>query len=185
MSTTKQGSPGGPATPEEVTIIRYPNRRLYDRSRGRYVTLHEIEETIRNGGTVTVRDSKTGADLTRSLLTQIILERHPERMELFPISLLHLMIRTEGAMFGFLRDSVRQALLYVEMLQRAVPFNPLLPPQEWLRAFLPERFAPRGPEVDVNALLARIAELERRLDELRNAGAGRKKKPGGRGRPPE
>src|SRR6516162_4853016 len=33
MSTTKQGSPGGPATPEEVTIIRYPNRRLYDRSR--------------------------------------------------------------------------------------------------------------------------------------------------------
>ena len=87
-----------------------------------------MEETIRNGGTVIVRDSKTGADLTRSLLTQIILERHPERMELFPIRLLHLIIRTEGVMFGFLRDSVRQALLYVEILQRAAPFNPLLPP---------------------------------------------------------
>jgi len=144
-----------------------------------------VEETIRNGGTVIVRDSKTGADLTRSLLTQIILERHPERMELFPIGLLHLIIRTEGAMFGFFRDSVRQALLYVEMLQRDAPFNPLLPPQEWLRAFLPESFARRTPEVDVKALLARIAELERRLDELRNAGEGRKKKPGGRGRPPE
>jgi hypothetical protein len=149
------------------------------------VTLHDVEDTIRSGCTVIVRDSKTGADLTRSLLTQIILERHPERMELFPIALLHLIIRTEGAMFGFLRDSVRQALLYVEMLQRAAPFNPLLPPQEWLRAFLPESFARRRPEVDVNTLLARIAELERRLDEFRNAGERRKKKPGGRGRPPE
>jgi polyhydroxyalkanoate synthesis repressor PhaR len=185
MSRAEQGSRGGSAAPKEVTIIRYPNRRLYDRSRGRYVTLHDIEDTIRNGGTVIVRDSKTGADLTRSVLTQIILERHPERMELFPISLLHLIIRAEGAMFGFLRDSVRQALLYVEMLQRAAPFNPMLPPQEWLRAFLPESFARRSPEVDVNTLLARITELERRLDGLRNARVGRKKKPGGRGHPSE
>jgi hypothetical protein len=88
-------------------------------------------------------------------------------------------------MFGFLRDSVRQALLYVEMLQRAAPFNPLLPPPDWLRAFLPESFARRTPEVDVNSLLARIAELERRLDEFRHTGEGRRKKPGGRERPPD
>jgi len=178
MPTAKQGSLGGSATPEEVTIIRYPNRRLYDRSRGRYVTMHDVEETIRGGGTVIVRDSKTGADLTRMLLTRIILERHPERMELFPITLLHLIIRADGIVFGFLRDSVRQALLYVETFQRAAPFNPLLPPPEWLRAFLPEGFARRSPEVDVRGLLERIAELERRLDELRGAGEGRKKKRG-------
>jgi polyhydroxyalkanoate synthesis repressor PhaR len=200
MSTAEQGSQGESVPPEVVTIIRYPNRRLYDRSRGRYVTLRDVEDTIRRGGTVVVRDSKTGTDLTRSLLTQIIQERHPERMELFPITLLHLIIRTDEVMFGFLRDSVRQALQYLEMFQRAAPFNPLLPPQEWLRAFLPglplrdrlEGIARHGAETDVSSLLGRIAELERRLDELRNAAEGRppyttprKKKPGGRDRPRE
>jgi polyhydroxyalkanoate synthesis repressor PhaR len=182
MSTAGPGNEGESGPPEVVTIIRYPNRRLYDRSRGRYVTLHDVEDTVRRGGLVIVRDSKTGSDLTRSLLTQIILERHPERMDLFPLSLLHLIIRTDGAMYGFLRDSVRQALLYVELLQRAAPFNPLLPPQEWLRPFLPGSFARPGPEADVSALLDRIAELERRLDELRAPAEGRKKRPGERGR---
>jgi polyhydroxyalkanoate synthesis repressor PhaR len=185
MPTAEQGPRGESATPEEVTIVRYPNRRLYDRSRGRYVTLHDIEDTVRCGSTVIVRDSKTGANLTRSLLMQIILERHPERMDLFPIALLHLIIRTDGAMFGFLRDSVRQALLYVEMLQRAAPFNPLLPPKEWLWAFLPNSFVHHSQEADVSSLLGRITELERRLDELRNAAEGRKKQPGGQDRPPE
>src|SRR5262245_48844890 len=64
---------------EPVLITRYPNRRLYDRSQTRYVTLPEIAELVRKGRTVTVRDSKTGEDLTRSILTQIILEHHPER----------------------------------------------------------------------------------------------------------
>ena len=186
MTTAQQG-------PEEVvTIIRYPNRRLYDRSRGTYVTLQDVEDTVRRGGNVSVRDSKTGEDLTRSLLTQIILERHPERMELFPLSLLHLIIRTDGVMFAFLRDSVRQALQSVEMLQRAAPFNPLLPAQEWLRTFFPETRAKHGSEVDVSSLLHRIAELERRLDALGNAAeehsprpSPRKKKPDGHGRSPK
>jgi polyhydroxyalkanoate synthesis repressor PhaR len=185
MSTAQQGPQDSAETPEVVTIIRYPNRRLYDRSRGRYVTLREIEDTVRHGRSVIVRDSKTGEDLTRSLLTQIILERHPERMELFPLSLLHLIIRTDGVMFAFLRDSVRQALQYVEMLQRAAPFHPLLSTQEWLRTFLPESFARPGAERDTSALLARIAELERRLDELRSATQGAKKKSGKPSRPPE
>jgi polyhydroxyalkanoate synthesis repressor PhaR len=186
MSTAEQG-------PQEVVpIIRYPNRRLYDRSRGPYVTLQDVEDTVRRGVNVSVRDSKTGEDLTRSLLTQIILERHPERMDLFPLSLLHLIIRTDGVMFAFLRDSVLQALQYVEMLQRAAPFNPLLPAQEWLRTFLPESRARHGSEIDVGALLHRITELERRLDELRNAAqerpprsTPRKKKPDRRGHRPK
>jgi polyhydroxyalkanoate synthesis repressor PhaR len=186
MTTAQQG-------PEEVvTIIRYPNRRLYDRSRGTYVTLQDVEDTVRRGDNVSVRDSKTGEDLTRSLLTQIILERHPERMDLFPVSLLHLIIRTDGVMFAFLRESVRQALQYLEMFQQTTPFNPLLPAQEWLRAFLPDSRARHSSEVDVNALLRRITELERRIDEFHSAAqerpprpASRKKKPGERGRPPK
>jgi hypothetical protein len=155
------------------------------------VTLQDAEDTVRRGSHVSVRDSKSGEDLTRSLLTQIILERHPERMDLFPLTLLHLIIRADGIMFAFLRDSVRQALQFVEMLQRAAPFNPLLPAQEWLRTFFPETRARHGSEVDVSALLHRIAELERRIDELRNAvperppqSTPRKKKRDGRRRPP-
>jgi polyhydroxyalkanoate synthesis repressor PhaR len=185
MSTSQQGSQDSLETPEVVTIIRYPNRRLYDRSRGRYVTLRDIEDTVRHGRSVIVRDSKTGADLTRLLLTQIILERHPERMELFPLSLLHLILRTDGVMFAFLRDSVRQALHYVEMLQRAAPFHPLLPTQEWLRPFLPENSARPGADGDTGDLLARIAELERRLDELRRAPERPKNKSEKSSRPPE
>src|SRR3954470_12265222 len=63
MVSQKQDLPDTPAEPEMVTIIRYPNRRLYDRSLGRYVTLKDVEDTIRQGRTVSVRDSKTGEDL--------------------------------------------------------------------------------------------------------------------------
>jgi polyhydroxyalkanoate synthesis repressor PhaR len=179
MTTEQQGPP------EVVTIIRYPNRRLYDRSRGTYVTLQDVADTIRRGGSVAVRDSKTGEDLTQSLLMQIILERHPERMDLFPLSLLHLIIRTDGVMFACLRDSVRQALQYVEILQRAPPFNPLLLAQEWLRAVLPESRAKLGSEVDVSALLRRVAELERRIDELHNTAPERPPRPAYRERNPD
>ena len=112
MSTAEGPPPDGPAV-----IVRYPNRRLYDRSEGRYVTLQDVEEKVRRGLTVTVRDSKTGDDLTRAVLTQILLERHPERMALFPVSFLHLAIRANDAMLGLLTEYVRQSLAYAELLQ--------------------------------------------------------------------
>lgn len=127
MSTPEARSDGGPPpanpapTPGEgrvgATIIRYPNRRLYDRSQGRYVTLQDVEETVRRGVTVTVRDSKSGEDLTRPILVQILLERHPEWMELFPVSFLHLALCANEVMLGFLRESVRRSLTYAEMMQ--------------------------------------------------------------------
>jgi polyhydroxyalkanoate synthesis repressor PhaR len=205
MSTAEQG---GPAAAEVVTIIRYPNRRLYDKSQGKYITLQDVEDTVRRGRTVVVRDSKTGEDLTSSLLTQIILERHPERMGLFPVTLLHLIIRANEVMFGALRDPVRLSLQYAEMLQRAGSFNPLALPQEWVRAFLPGLPSRDQPdlgglgglggasalpaaEVPVDGLLRRIAELERRLDDLGGLPApdeapgpnttSRKRKPGRKG----
>src|SRR5262249_54633549 len=92
VSITDSHSPG--AQPATVQITRYPNRRLYDRSQGKYVTLKDIEAVVQRGGNVVVKDSKTGEDFTRSVLTQIILENHPERMELFPVPLFHWMIRS-------------------------------------------------------------------------------------------
>ena len=164
MSTPGGASEGGPAV-----IVRYPNRRLYDRSEGRYVTLQEVEEKVRRGRTVTVRDSKTGEDLTRLVLTQIILEHYPERMELFPVSVLSSMIHANETALGFLRDYLAQSRTYLEMLQRPATADPLLLPLTWMRSFLPSPAAGfPAPTVDPAsaALLGRIAELERRLDEF-------------------
>src|SRR5689334_99411 len=117
MTATEQPAEAAPGD-EPVLITRYPNRRLYDRSRGRYVTLPEIAELVRQGRTVIVGDSKTGEDLTRPVLTQIILDQYPERMDLLPVSMLNAMIRANEAALAFLRDYLQQSLTYLEWLQR-------------------------------------------------------------------
>jgi polyhydroxyalkanoate synthesis repressor PhaR len=88
---------------ETIHITRYPNRRLYDRSQKKYVKLGDIEELILAGKNVQVQDSKSKEDLTRVILTQIILERHPERMDLMPVSFLHAMLRTDKLALDWLR----------------------------------------------------------------------------------
>jgi len=103
---------------EPIQIKRYPNRRYYARHTSRYVSLQEIEEMIAAGETVEIRDSQSGEDLTRSVLTQIILERQPEKMLLFPIDMLHFILRSNDMMTDFLRDYFRQSLTYLNYLQR-------------------------------------------------------------------
>jgi hypothetical protein len=95
-------------------------------------------------------------------------------MALFPVPFLHLAIRADGALLGPLTEYVRQSLAYAELLQQAAPVNPLLAPQAWLRAFLPN-LAPRGdagpgPAAVLDAIAGRLADLEQRLDQLRAAG---------------
>jgi len=150
----------GPPAAEPVAIRRYPNRRFYDRSRQRYVTLGDIEELVRQGRTVEVRDSRTGEDLTRQVLTQILLERHPEKMELVPAALLHGLLRANDLAAEFWRAYLRQALLALEGLQRA------LDPLGWLPGRLPGRPAPAAPAEGPEALARRLAALEERLARL-------------------
>src|SRR3990170_8078321 len=76
-------------TDETIQIKRYPNRRFYARNTSKYVSLPEIEEMVRAGQTVDVRDSQTGDDITHPVLTQIIMDRQPEKIALFPIEMLH------------------------------------------------------------------------------------------------
>ncbi len=191
MSTPEEPSQEGPAEAAGATIIRYPNRRLYDRSRGRYVTLQDVEETVRRGGTVTVRDSKTGEDLTRPILVQILLERHPKRMELFPVPFLHLALRANEVMLGVLREYVRRSLPYAELMQRAASFNPLLTPAEWMRTLMPGLPPLDNPGAsssaqasgDLDLLKSRIAELERRIEEVQAAPTPPGPGAAGKGRP--
>ena len=55
-------------------IKKYPNRRLYDTDTSTYITLSEVRQLVIDNQNVVVRDAKTGEDLTRSILLQIILE---------------------------------------------------------------------------------------------------------------
>src|SRR3954452_14853667 len=75
-----------------VTIKKYPNRRLYDTSSGKYVNLDDLAEMIRQGGELEGGDSKTGEDITRVVLTQIILENAKDQPTGLPLELLRQLI---------------------------------------------------------------------------------------------
>ncbi|MCA9072692.1 MAG: polyhydroxyalkanoate synthesis regulator DNA-binding domain-containing protein, partial [Planctomycetaceae bacterium] len=74
---------------DPIQIKRYPNRRYYARNTSQYVSLKDIEEMVQSGATVEIVDTQTGDDITRTVLTQIIMERQPEKMALFPSDMLH------------------------------------------------------------------------------------------------
>ena len=64
---------------EPVVIKKYANRRLYDTSTSSYVTLEHLSDLVRREVEFEVRDAKTGEDLTRQVLTQIIFEKETDR----------------------------------------------------------------------------------------------------------
>jgi polyhydroxyalkanoate synthesis repressor PhaR len=90
------------ATPARV-IKKYPNRRLYDTVTSSYVTLAEIKQLVMAHEPLVVRDAKTGEDLTRSILLQIILEEEAAGVPMFSEALLANLIRFYGhAMQGYM-----------------------------------------------------------------------------------
>ncbi len=80
-----------------LEIKKYPNRRYYDATRSRHVTLEEINNLIRDGYEVRVTDSKTGQDITAKVLAQIILELDSPKLGIFPVPLLHRLILRQRA----------------------------------------------------------------------------------------
>lgn len=92
-----------------IIIKKYANRRLYDTSSSSYVTLEHLSNLVREGKDFIVQDAKTGEDLTRSVLTQIIFEQESKGGNALPLNFLRQVIRFYG-------DSVSQALpTYLDM----------------------------------------------------------------------
>ncbi|MBA3997999.1 MAG: polyhydroxyalkanoate synthesis repressor PhaR [Candidatus Accumulibacter sp.] len=84
-------------------IKKYPNRRLYDTKTSAYITLSDVKDLVLGNENFKVLDAKTGEDLTRSILLQIILEEETGSVPLFTTDLLAQMIRFYGhAMQGML-----------------------------------------------------------------------------------
>ena len=155
-----------------IQITRYPNRRFYTSSESRYVSLQEIEMMIRDGKQVEIRDSQTNEDLTGTVLARIIMERQPDKMRLFPIDMLHSILRSNDVMSDFLRDYFRQALPYLDYLQKHNPAMTMVQPMHWMKAWLDGIVArkPVNPEQpppdDAAPLNRRVAELEERIRQL-------------------
>ncbi|WP_119678028.1 polyhydroxyalkanoate synthesis repressor PhaR [Indioceanicola profundi] len=82
--------------PAPVTIKKYANRRLYNTATSSYVTLDHLCQMVKDGTDFVVYDAKTGDDITRSVLTQIIVEEEAKGQNLLPIPFLRQLISFYG-----------------------------------------------------------------------------------------
>lgn len=85
---------------EPITIKKYANRRLYNTATSTYVTLEDLAEMVKAGQEFLVFDAKSGEDITRSVLTQIIFEEESKGQNLLPVRFLRQLI-------GFYGDSMQ------------------------------------------------------------------------------
>ena len=90
-------------TPEAIKIKKYANRRLYNTATSSYVTLDDLSEMVKSGVEFVVVDAKSGDDITRSVLTQIIFEEESKGQNLLPIKFLRQLI-------GFYGDSLQSVV---------------------------------------------------------------------------
>ncbi len=182
--------------PKRLEIRKYPNRRYYDSTNSRHLTLDEIRSLIREGYDLRVTDSKTGQDITGQVLTQIILELETPKLGLFPVPLLTRMIRVnDQLMKDFLERYFDQALRsfvdyqqQFEQSMRQMPGMVYPPVSAWTKAMLhpftsafssgnkdsgapPEGSAP-SPET--MKMLQLIAHLQNQIEELRQQRAPKK-----------
>ncbi len=102
------------------TIKRYPNRKLYDLSSKRYVTLDDIALMIQDGEDIQVIDHESGEDLTSITLSQIIFEREKKRSGFLPKSILTALIRTSSAPFDYLKKSVTSSINALHLLEEEI-----------------------------------------------------------------
>jgi len=116
------------AVTEPILIKKYANRRLYDTRQSRYITLDELAQIVRGGTDVSVVDAKSGGDLTRQVLIQVLLEEQ-DRLDMLPPELLHHVIRVQGTIQAapfqrWLADSFRQWNQLGAVLQQGLAANP-------------------------------------------------------------
>lgn len=107
---------GQPVLGAVRTIKKYPNRRLYDTQTSTYVTLAEIKKLVMEVSPLRVVDAKTGEDLTRSILLQIILEEESAGAPMFTEAVLSSIIRfyghaMQGHMGAYLESNLQSLML--------------------------------------------------------------------------
>ena len=109
--STAAPPPAADEAPAPVTIKKYANRRLYDTERSAYVTLDALADMVRREIDFVVVDARTGEDLTRQVLTQIIFEEETRGAALLPIAFLRQLIGLYGGRMQAMAPSYLQASL--------------------------------------------------------------------------
>ncbi|MET0330835.1 MAG: polyhydroxyalkanoate synthesis repressor PhaR [Dyella sp.] len=116
------------------TIKKYPNRRLYDTEISSYITLEEVRQLVLDGETFEVRDAKSGEDLTRSVLLQIISEHEDKGQPMLSPQLLSQIIRFYGdSLQGFMGPYLERSLqVFLDQQQQfRTQLNSLLGQTPW------------------------------------------------------
>src|SRR5215469_6882152 len=122
MRTPKSDKPGDN---RPVVVKKYANRRLYNTATSSYVTLDDLARLIKDGGDFVAYDAKTNEDITRQVLTQIIVEQEQKGQNLLPISFLRQLI-------GFYGDNMQWLVpSYLESSMKTFAKN-----QEQMRHYL-------------------------------------------------
>jgi polyhydroxyalkanoate synthesis repressor PhaR len=101
-------------------LKKYPNRRLYDTRTSSYITLADVKQMVLDAETFEVRDAKTGEEITRSILLQIILEEETGGVPMFTTQMLAQVIRFYGhAMQGLMGSYLERNLqTFVDLQSR-------------------------------------------------------------------
>jgi polyhydroxyalkanoate synthesis repressor PhaR len=124
-----------------LIVKKYGNRRLYDTERSAYINLEELAELLKGTRDVQVVDARTGEDLTRTTLLQIVVEREKRNISSFPVEVLRALIVMQDTPMRKLFDlSLRYSLALMQRLDRRpgrfrAPFEL---PFDW-KAFSPAR----------------------------------------------
>jgi len=163
-------------TSSAILIKKYGNRRLYDTTDSRYVNLDEIAAFVRNGREVKVVDAKTGRDLTRVVLTQIITEDAKGKPTGLPLELLRqLIVASDEVRQEFIMWYLKSAFDAYQKVQDAVQNrlgevqSAILSPVELMKKFIggtaPAPPSSPKPESELALLRERVAELEAQLKQ--------------------
>jgi|SRR3990172_2530886 len=124
---------------EKRVIKKYPNRRLYDTTESKYITLDDVKRLVLDGVPFVVTDKQTGEDITRNILLQIIIEQEDAGSPLFSTDMLEQLIgfygkSMQGAASNFIKQSLNmlseQQQMFQQQITRAVTGNPLVAMQE-------------------------------------------------------
>lgn len=124
--------------PAERLIKKYPNRRLYDTHTSAYITLADVKQLVLENEVFQVVDAKSGEDLTRSILLQIILEEETGGIPMFSAAALSQIIRfyghaMQGVMGAFLEKNI---MAFMEVQERMAEqsksmYGPHFGPEAW------------------------------------------------------
>jgi polyhydroxyalkanoate synthesis repressor PhaR len=178
--------------PEPTVVKKYANRRLYHTGTSSYVTLDDLARMVREGEDFTVQDARTGDDITRAVLGQIIFEHENRGQHLLPTAFLRQLIRFYGDSLqafvpGYLETSLaiftRDREKLSDEIGKAMQGNPLKLMEEQARRNMevfseamrmwmpfagpPAKTAPETQtDADIEELRRQVQELQKTLDSI-------------------